>query len=128
MPFDPFGIQQYHEMVRQKIMAGEPGYAQTVLGEVLVSYEAASFGVPVYIHSPCASNSTDAGGVLTQMIIDVARGEAVASPRCFSRERVVRLVGDFAACPETFNKPRRISRLLSDFYLEDGAAGARLLY
>jgi hypothetical protein len=126
--FDPFAIHDYHDKVRAKIEAGEPGYAQSVVNEVLVSYESASFRGPVYAYDIVAFGTTArVSAMLDEMIIDVARGEGIASPRTFSRARVQRLVADFLSFPVTYLKPHRRAELLLRFYLDNGAPGGELL-
>jgi hypothetical protein len=128
MSFDPFAIHDYHDKVRAKIEAGEPGYAQSVINEVLVSYETASFRGPVYAYDVVALGITvRVSALLEEMIIDVARGEGIASPRTFTRARVERLVADFLSFPVMYLKPRRHAELLQQFYLDDGAPGGELL-
>jgi hypothetical protein len=128
MSFDPFAIHDYHDMVRAKIEAGEPGYAQSVVNEVLVSYESASFRGPVYAYDVVAFGTTArVSAILEEMIIDVARGEGIASPRTFTRARVERLVADLLSFPVTYLKPRRRAELLQHFYLDNGAPGGELL-
>lgn len=128
MSFDPFAIHDYHDKVRAKIEAGEPGYAQSVVNEVLVSYESASFRGPVYAYDVVAFGTTArVSAILDEMIIDVARGEGIASPRTFSRARVERLVADLLSFPVTYLKPRRRAELLQRFYLDNGAPGGELL-
>jgi hypothetical protein len=128
MSFDPFAIHDYHDKVRAKIEAGEPGYAQSVINEVLVSYESASFRGPVYAYDVVAFGTTARVSVLLdEMIIDVARNEGIASPRTFTRARVERLVADFSSFPTTYLKPRRRAELLQRFYLDNGAPGGELL-
>ena len=128
MSFDPFAIHDYHDKIRRKIEAREPGYAQSVINEVLVSYESASFRGPVYAFDVVAFGTTARLSViLDEMIIDVARGEGIASPRTFTRARVERLVADFLSFPATYLKPRRRAELLQQFYLDNGAPGRALL-
>lgn len=128
MSFDPFAIHDYHDKVRVKIEAGEPGYAQSVINDVLVSYESASFRGPVYAYDIVAFGTTArVSALLDEMIIDVARGEGIASPRTFSRARVERLVADFLSFPVTYLKPHRRAELLQRFYLDSGASGSALL-
>ena len=52
MSFDPLAIHDYHDKIRFRIDAGDPGFAQSVVNEVLVSYESASFRGPVYGYDP----------------------------------------------------------------------------
>jgi hypothetical protein len=128
MSFDPFAIHDYHDKVRAKIETGEPGYAQSVVNEVLVSYESASFRGPVYAYDVVAFGTTaHVSALLDEIIIDVARGEGIASPRTFSRARVERLVADLLSFPVTYLKPRRRAELLQRFYLDNGAPGGALL-
>jgi hypothetical protein len=128
MAFDPFAIYDHHDKIRAKIEAGEPGYAQSVVNEVLVSYETASFRGPVYAYDVVALGMTArVSAILDEMIVDVARGEGIASPRTFSRARVERLVADFLSFPVTYVKPHRRAELLERFYLESGSPGRELL-
>jgi len=127
--FDPREIHEYHDKVRAKIEAGEPGFAQSVVDDLMVSYESASFGGPVHGYDPLVVGTTRrASAILEQMILDVARGEGIASPRTFSRARVERLVADLQSFPSTFLKPHRCAALLQSFYLADGSAGSELLF
>jgi hypothetical protein len=127
--FDPSAIHEYHDKVRAKIEAEESGFAQSVVNEVMVSYESASFRGPIYGYDPVAFGTTPrVSAILEEMIIDVARGEGIASPRTFSRARVERLVADLQSFPATYVKPRRRAELLHAFYLAEGAPGNALLF
>src|SRR4051794_22224710 len=118
MTFDPFAIHDHHDKIRAKIEAGEPGYAQSVVNEVLVSYESASFRGPVYAYDVVALGMmARVSAILDEIIVDVARGEGIASPRTFSHARVERLVADFLSFPVTYLKPQRRAQLLEQFYL-----------
>lgn len=129
MSFDPSAIHEYHDKVREKIEAGEVGFAQSVVDDVMVSYEAASFRGPVWGYDPVAFGTPPRlSAMLEQMILDVARGEAIASPRTFSRARVERMVADLHSFPSTWLKPRRRGELLASFYLDEGALGGMLLF
>jgi hypothetical protein len=127
--FDPSAIHEYHDKVREKIEAGEPGFAQSVVDDVMVSYEAASFRGPVWGYDPVAFGTAPRlSAMLEEMILDVARGEAVASPRTFSRARVERMVADLHSFPATWLKPRRRAELLQSFYLAEEAPGGTLIF
>jgi hypothetical protein len=127
--FDPSAIHEYHDKVRAKINAGESGFAQSVVHEVMMSYETASFRGPVYGYDPVAFGTTPRlSAILEQIIIDVARGEGIASPRTFSRARVERLVADLRSFPDTYLKPRRRAEMLHSFYLAEGAPGSLFLF
>lgn len=129
MSFDPAAIHEYHDKVREKIEAGEPGFAQSVVDDVMVSYEAASFRGPVWGYDPVALGTPPRlSAMLEQIILDVARGEAIASQRTFSRARVERMVADLHSFPATWLKPRRRAELLASFYLAEGALGGVLLF
>ncbi|MGE4047188.1 MAG: hypothetical protein AB7F35_20155 [Acetobacteraceae bacterium] len=128
MTFDPFAIHDHHDKIRAKIEAGEPGYAQSVINEVLVSYESASFRGPVYAYDVVALGvMARVSAILDEIIVDVARGEGIASPRTFSHARVERLVADFLSFPVTYLKPHRRAELLERFYLSSDAPGRGLL-
>jgi hypothetical protein len=95
----------------------------------MVSYESASFRGPVYGYDPVAFGTTPrVSAILERMIIDVARGEGIASPRTFSRARVERLAADLQSFPATYLKPRRRAELLHTFYLAEGAPEDTLLF
>ena len=95
----------------------------------MVSYEAASFRGPVWGYDPVALGTPPRlSAILEQIIIDVARGEGIASPRTFSRARVERLVADLQSFPTTYLKPRRRAELLHSFYLAEGAPGSALVF
>jgi hypothetical protein len=127
--FDPAAIYEYHDKVREKIEAGEVGFAQSVVDDVMVSYEAASFRGPVWAYDPVALGTPPRlSAILEQMIVDVARREAIASPRTFSRARVERMVADLHSFPATWLKPRRRAELLHSFYLAEEAPGGGLLF
>lgn len=129
MPYDPFGILRHHEEVRRKIIAREPGYAQTVIGDVMVSFEAASFHGPVFTNAPLSMGLVvRTSEVVDQIILDVARGDGIASPYCFSRARVARIVNDFQSYPETFLKLHRAAKVLSEYYLDDEGEGREYVY
>ena len=100
MSFDPSAIHDYHDKIRAKIEAGEIGFAQSVVNDVMVSYECASFRGPIYGYDPVAFGTPPrVSAILEQMIIDVARSEGIASPRAFSRAPVERLVADLRSFP-----------------------------
>jgi len=127
--FDPAAIHEYHDKVREKIEAGEVGFAQSVVDDVMVSYEAASFRGPVWGYDPVTFGTPPRlSAMLEQIILDVARGEAIASPRTFSRARVERMVADLHSFPATWIKPRRRAELLDSFYLVERAPGGTLLF
>jgi hypothetical protein len=127
--FDPSAIHEYHDKVREKIDAGEPGFAQSVVDDVMVSYEAASFRGPVWGYDPVAFGTAPRlSAMLEEMILDVARGEATASPRTFSRARIERMVADLHSFPATWLKPRRRAELLHSFYLAEAAPGGALVF
>jgi len=92
----------------------------------MVSYETASFRGPIWGYDPIAfGTTTRLSAILEEMIIDVARGEGIASPRTFSRARVERLVADLQSFPASYLKPRRRAELLHSFYLAKKRPGAR---
>ena len=127
--FDPFGIQDYHDQIRMRIDAGEPGFAQSFVGEVMVSYEAASFRGPIFAYNPLGfSLPLHSSAILEELILDVARGEGIASPTTFRRMRVERMIEDRQAFPSAYPKMRRQAELLHEFYLKPGAEAANLLF
>ena len=129
MVFDPFGIQGYHDQIRARIDAGEPGFAQSMLGEVMVSYEAASFQGPVFAYHPLGFRPPlQSSAILEEIILDVARGEGIASPTTFRRTRIKRMIEDRRAYPAAYPKMRPQAELLSAFYLGPNGAGAGMLY
>ena len=129
MPFDPFGIQEYHDEIRSRIEAGEPGYAQTYVGDIMVSFEAASFRGPVFAFNPLGfSLYPNNHSLLEELIVDVARQEGMASPRTFRRVRIERMIEDRQAYPAAYPKMRRQAELLQNFYIDGGAEGEKYLF
>jgi hypothetical protein len=122
--FDPFALHDYHDKVREKIEARECGFAQSVVHEVMVSYESASFRGPVYGYDPVAFTTPRLSAIRDHIIVDVARGQGIPSERTFSRARVERLVTDPLSFPVTYLKQRRRAELLQRFCLDDGAPAA----
>ena len=129
MTFGPFDIQEYHDNVRGRIEAGEPGYAQSFIGNVLVSYEAASYRGPVFAHGslPLLTRFHTAH-LIEELIVDVARQEGIASPRAFRRARIEGMLEERRGSLSEHPKMRRQSEYLFGFYLAPDAAGASLLF
>lgn len=127
MPLDLYGIEEYHEDIRRRIGENEPGLVQSVVGDVLVSWDRNSFWKgPTYSRDPYGR--PDPAAILDEMIVDVARGEGIASDRTFNRSRIVWMVEDREAYPDEprWAKKRNEALLLRAFYL-DGGEGARHL-
>ena len=78
----PFGVEGYHALVRRKIDAGVEGYAQSDVRGVLVSYDAGT-GLPGGITHGGFLDPRSVGikDIIDEMVLDVARGEGVASDR-----------------------------------------------
>jgi len=124
MPFDPFGLEEYHAKVREKIAGREPGWAQSQIGRVLVSYRRGrGFTGAHGLGDP--RNDPFLHDVLDEMLIDVARGEGIASPATFDRDYVERAIEDRRLFPDHWTKKHRQADLLESFYIN--GAGAELL-
>lgn len=84
MPFDPFGLREYHENVTRRIRDKEPGLAQSWIGDslggALVSLEAGRLA-----GGPTHANLTE---VMDELMLDVARGEGAATSGAFSLKRI----------------------------------------
>lgn len=119
MPFDPFGVDQHHEMVRDRIHRGEPGLAQSVVGDVLVSYEVGGS----ITHGPVLDRSLQS--ILDEMIVDVAHGEGIAGPRTFARGRVRFAIDDRREYPSHWIKKHAEADMLEHFYF--GGSGEKYL-
>ena len=129
MVFDPFGLEDYHQRIRERILAQEPGYAQTVISDVMISYEAAAVRGLTFASSLFGDGwPARQAHILDELIIDVAHGEAIASPHTFSRPRIQRMVEEFRGCPDNYVKLRQRAELLNDFYLKKSAIGRLLLF
>ncbi len=114
MPYDPFSVDRYHEEIRQKIENREPGYAQSEIGEVLVSFKAHGFPRGL-THGRFLSQSEPE--ILDEMIVDVARGEGHASDGTFRRNRIDFMISDREAYADHWKKKHAEAALLRDFYL-----------
>ncbi len=129
MPFDPFGIQEFHDEIRSRIEAGEPGYAQSYIGDVMVSFETASFRGPVFSYDPVGfSLLPNTNSLLEELIMDIAHQEGIASPKTFRRGRVERMVEDRQAYPAAYPKMQRQAVLLEDYFLKPEAEGEKYLF
>lgn len=115
MTFDPFGIEAYHEDVRQRIARGEEGLAQSDVSGATVSFDAD--GHPGSItYGPYLSLS--ATEILDEMIVDVARGEGVASNRTFDRDRVRWMIADRRKYPARWTKKHKQADDLEAYYFQ----------
>ncbi len=119
MNFDPFGVDRHHEEVRRRIADGQHGLAQSVVGDVLVSYEVGKS----ITHGPVLDRSIQS--ILDEMILDVARGEGIAGPETFARSRVQFAIEDRREYPKHWAKKHAEADLLQKFYLQ-GRGGSYL--
>ncbi len=125
---DPIKLMDHHERIRVKIDAREPGYAQGVVDEMLVSYDANAFHGPLYFLDPTGSRSpARISWLLEELIVDVARLEAIASPASFRRSRVERMIDDRLSFSTLYIKMQRQAELLTEFYMSKRASGSELL-
>jgi hypothetical protein len=107
MPFDPFGVHKYHQTVRDRIQQGDPGLAQTFIGNALASYEIDESGWGHFTGDiPVGIDATE------ELILDVARDEGIASSRVFSMARVNWMISDRQAYPAHFPKKHVEAALL----------------
>ncbi|MBJ3778433.1 hypothetical protein [Acuticoccus mangrovi] len=127
MLFDPLKIQDYHDRVRDCIEAGKPGFAQGYLFDVLVSYETASPGGP-FLFPVGFCIPIRPTGVLEELILDVARGEATASPYTFRRSRIERMIDERRTHPMPIRKLRRQADMLTAFYMAPDSTGHRMIF
>ena len=116
MPWDPFGITAYHQKVRDEIARGTPGFAQSSVGDVLVSLED---GTPTHGHYLTRSLSE----IIEEIIVDVARGDGIASPQTFSRSRVEYMITDRKAYSSNWPKKHAEARILEQFYIQGAGQG-----
>ncbi|WPZ32728.1 hypothetical protein T8K17_15925 [Thalassobaculum sp. OXR-137] len=119
MRFDPFGIDEHHANIRDRISRGDPGLAQSIVGDVLVSYEVGQS----ITHGPVLDRTIQS--ILDEMIVDVARGEGIASPQTFSRTRIRFAIDDRREYPAHWTKKHAEADLLERFYFS--GEGERLL-
>jgi hypothetical protein len=92
MGWDPFGIEKEHARVRKAIAAGDEGYAQSDVSGTMVSIHVDGDGPPDIIRAPL--DGMKYHDMLQEMIVDVASGEGIASPRVFRRSFVNWMIDD----------------------------------
>ena len=110
MPFDPFGLEKVHENVERAIRDNEPGHAQSDVSGVLVSYIRNDFPGGFY-HAPMSSQMK-AAEMLDEMMVDVARGEGMASPATFHRSQLEWAITNRRRYPERWVKKHKEATLL----------------
>ena len=115
----PFGVEGYHALVRQKIDDGVEGYAQSDVRGVLVSYDAGT-GFPGGItHGGFLDpRSVSIKDIIDEMVLDVARGEGIASDRTFTRAWIERMLEDRRGYPDNRAAPHREAALLGTLLRE----------
>ena len=110
MPFDPFRLDETHEKVREAIQARKIGFAQSDVGGVLVSYVRHEFPGGLY-HAPMVPQKR-ANEILEDMMIDVARGEGIASDRTFDLAQLEWAIKDRKKYPTHWVKKHKEAELL----------------
>ena len=102
-------ISDFHDEVRKKIENEEEGYAQSEVGDGLVSYVAGRFpGSVTHAHFL----DMPIGKILEDMILDVAREEGRATNRTFARSRLDFMIADREAYPDHWVKKHKEAALL----------------
>lgn len=119
MPFDPWGIEDHHKQVRERIQHLEHGLAQSVVGDVMVSYEVGHS----ITHGPVLDLPLIA--ILDEMILDVARGEGVAGPKTFMKSAVRFAIENRRAYDPSWVKKHKEAEDIESFYF--GGSGAAYL-
>lgn len=135
-------IDDFHADIRERILAGEAGLAQSMVGpnstsrpyqtlEVLTSYDArrspATFSHAFAPYEDVPENLRHRIMIL-DMALDVAAGRGIASARTFPRSEIEFQARDLAKWNEvSFPGKRAASLALTAFYLAQGAPGAHLL-
>ncbi|MEM7685032.1 MAG: hypothetical protein ACFB03_20280 [Paracoccaceae bacterium] len=109
-------IDHHHRAVRRRIIGDVPGWAQTEIAGILVSYN----------RTEGITGAPAPGNALDVMLVDVARDEGIASPGTFSRSFVERRIDDLRGRPVWALKAHRQAHLLEAFYLNGD--GSRYLY
>ena len=110
MPFDPFGLEETHETVREAIKARKIGFAQSDIDGVLVSYIRHDFPGGLY-HAPMDPKKK-ANEILEEMMIDVARGEGAASDGTFDLAQLEWAIKDRRKYPTHWVKKHKEAELL----------------
>jgi hypothetical protein len=109
MPFDPFGLREYHENVTRRIRDKEPGLAQSWIGDslggALVSLEAGRLA-----GGPTHANVTE---VMDELMLDVARGEGAATSGAFSLKRIELMIENRERWYDPWGKGKAEAALLS---------------
>lgn len=120
-----WGIDEYHAAVRVKIAKHEPGWAQSEVDGVLFSHHPArGFTSAEPVHK--ALDEPRAREVYDKMLVDVARGEGLASPKSFCRDYVKRLIKGLRVFPDCRTDKQRRADMLQGFYFE--GSGQALLH
>ena len=118
------GIDTFHAAVRQKIADGEAGWAQSDIGGNIASYSRSTgwygTGLNTGPDNPFLLKQFD------ELLLDVARGEGIASAEVFSRNYVTRKIADLRLFPDWNPKPHAQAKALEDFYIN--GAGQQYLY
>jgi len=120
MPLDPFGIDQYHDSVLERIDRGEKGLAHSRVGNVRVSYEVGKS----ITHGPVIDRTIQS--ILDEMILDVARGDGKAGPETFAHSRVRFAIDNRREFPADWKEMHAEADLLEQFYFGDGGGGKYL--
>ena len=112
--FDPFETERYHDTVRRRIQNGEPGLAQSEVDNVLVSYDReGSPGSMTY----SGFLEMSVREILDEIILNIARGEGIASESTFDRGRVEWMIDDRRQRPESFDELHAEADLLESHYI-----------
>ena len=107
--FDPFGLEEIHQDVWEKIKSKRPGCAQSDVGVRLVSFIAHGFPGSIF-HAHYLDKGI--GAIIEEIILDAARDEDIVSDRTFSEDRVDFMIKDRDAYPNHWVKKHRESDLL----------------
>ena len=109
-------IQDVHADVFKRITEKKPGYAQSSIGDIRVSFIRSKDLIGTFTHGHHIEKSFR--DVIEEMILDVARGEGLASPRTFTKFRVQYMINDRREYPSYWTKKHKEAEILENFYIE----------
>lgn len=110
MSFDFLKLEEKHKEVRKAVDDDEPGHAQSEVGDVLVSYIRHAFPGG-FFHAPMHPQKS-ANEIIDEMMVDVARGDGIASKATFDLSQVKWAIADRRKYPEHWVKKHKEANLL----------------
>lgn len=118
----PFKIDDHHKDIALKIKHDVEGHAQATVDHTLISYSRGWPGTMTHVPIP----NPQVWGfpeILEQMIVEVAAGRGIASPKTFLETRVLHMIKDRELYPSYRADKHQEAAMLKAFYVDgDGKA------